>query len=298
MVDDKHAYLIIAHNQFNILQCLLSSVDDVRNDIYLHIDKKVKKVPALQVNYSNLYVIDDRIDVCWGDYSQIEAEMALFKSAYDTQRDKGIKYQYYHLLSGVDMPLKSQNYIHEFFKLNAGKEFLGFYQGNLSYELKRKVGVYHPFPRHFSKVREISIKSLIRAFLVRLQLVVGGVRNKDLELVRGTNWCSVTDDFVSFLLSQRGVIEKRFRYSFCADEVYKHTLCWNSSFKANIYDIADEAKGCVREINWVVTPDSSWLPSYVLSDYNRLAASPALFARKFDEDNIDIVYKILQDIKD
>lgn len=294
----KHAYLIIAHGQFSVLASLLIALDDVRNDIYIHIDKKTKHIQNLCTKNAGLYVLSDRIDVRWGDYSQIEAEMALFKSAYDTQQDKGIKYQYYHLLSGVDMPLKSQNYIHEFFKLNAGKEFLGFYQGDLSYELKRKVGVYHPFPRHFSKVRKISIMSLIRAFLVRLQLAVGGVRNKDIELVRGTNWCSVTDDFVSFLLSQRDVIEKRFRYSFCADEVYKHTLCWNSRFKANVYNVADEAKGCVREINWVITPDRSWLPSYVLSDYNRLAASPALFARKFDEDNIEIVYKILQDIKD
>lgn len=34
------------------------------------------------------------------------------------------KYAYYHLISGVDLPIKSQNYIHSFFKKNAGKQFV------------------------------------------------------------------------------------------------------------------------------------------------------------------------------
>ena len=38
----KHAYLIIAHNEFNILEKTIELLDDERNDIYLHIDKKVK----------------------------------------------------------------------------------------------------------------------------------------------------------------------------------------------------------------------------------------------------------------
>lgn len=36
----KHAFLIIAHNEYPILEVLLSMLDDERNDIYLHIDKR------------------------------------------------------------------------------------------------------------------------------------------------------------------------------------------------------------------------------------------------------------------
>lgn len=42
-----HAYLIIAHNEFEVLTKLIGLLDDNRNDIYVHIDKKVEKVPAL-----------------------------------------------------------------------------------------------------------------------------------------------------------------------------------------------------------------------------------------------------------
>ena len=41
----KHAYLIMAHNQWAILAKLIRLLDDENNDIYLHIDKKVKSFP-------------------------------------------------------------------------------------------------------------------------------------------------------------------------------------------------------------------------------------------------------------
>ena len=31
----KHAYLIIVHNEYSVLETLLSMIDDERNDIYL-----------------------------------------------------------------------------------------------------------------------------------------------------------------------------------------------------------------------------------------------------------------------
>ena len=35
----KHAYLIMAHTQFQQVAKLVSLIDDSENDIYLHIDK-------------------------------------------------------------------------------------------------------------------------------------------------------------------------------------------------------------------------------------------------------------------
>ena len=37
---DKHAYCIMAHGGWEQLQMLVNALDDERNDIYLHIDKK------------------------------------------------------------------------------------------------------------------------------------------------------------------------------------------------------------------------------------------------------------------
>ena len=95
----KHAYLIIAHHEFDILNKLIQAIDDERNDIFIHFDKKVRNCPSLTTHYSNLYILEKRIDIRWGHCSQIEAEYLLFETA-------GIRgeYHYYHLLSGVHLP--------------------------------------------------------------------------------------------------------------------------------------------------------------------------------------------------
>ena len=37
----KHAFLIMAHNEHDILNKLLLLLDDERNDIFIHYDKKM-----------------------------------------------------------------------------------------------------------------------------------------------------------------------------------------------------------------------------------------------------------------
>lgn len=62
----KHAFLIIAHNNFEQLQLLVSLLDDVCNDIYVHIDKKTKELPNLHVNEAELIILKKRIDIKGG----------------------------------------------------------------------------------------------------------------------------------------------------------------------------------------------------------------------------------------
>ncbi len=40
----KHVYLIMAHDNFDMLSLLLKELDDIRNDIVIHIDKKSSNV--------------------------------------------------------------------------------------------------------------------------------------------------------------------------------------------------------------------------------------------------------------
>lgn len=61
-----------------------------------------------------------RIAVTWAGYSLVKAELILLEEAIKKQ------HAYYHLISGVDMPIKSQDYIHEFFNKNDGKEYIDY----------------------------------------------------------------------------------------------------------------------------------------------------------------------------
>ena len=83
-------------------------LDDERNDIYLHIDKKVVlgslEQDLFRLAKARLFVLEQRLDVRWGDISVVKAELLLLETA----SMKG-PYDYYHLLSGVDLPIKSQD---------------------------------------------------------------------------------------------------------------------------------------------------------------------------------------------
>lgn len=283
----KHAYLIIAHNEFEILKLLIHALDDKRNDIYIHFDKKTKEIPILHTKESNLYILSERIDVRWGDYSQIKTELALFKKAYD----KG-PYLYYHLLSGVDLPLKSQDAIHSFFNTHQGKEFIGFHARDISKEVVKRAKVYHLFSKNFRERRSLKsyLQRALRSVVVNAQCLLGIYRNNNLDLKQGHNWVSITNDFVQELIGKRKWIEKSFHHSFCCDEVYKHTICWNSPFRNSLFDVANEYRGCMRLFNW----QGSQIFSFDEKDIGMLLKSDLLFGRKFSEDKIAVAHKIVE----
>lgn len=141
----KQAFLIIAHNQFNLLKTLVQLLSsDERCDVYVHIDKK-SQIPCWLSDTTglgkNVFLLKKRVDNRWGDFSQIETELELFKSAYNHG-----PYTFYHLLSGVDLPIKPIGEILNFFEKHKGKEFVGF--AGQGMPQPRKVMRYHFFTRH------------------------------------------------------------------------------------------------------------------------------------------------------
>lgn len=58
----KHAYLIVANSNLSVVRTALRLIDDIRNDIYLLIDKKSRftedtlKLISSDVRMSNLFI--------------------------------------------------------------------------------------------------------------------------------------------------------------------------------------------------------------------------------------------------
>lgn len=282
----KHAYLIIAHNNWKILEKLLILLDDKRNDIYLHIDRKSDFMDfSNKVHDANLSIYHE-IDVRWGDVSQIEVELFLFNAAYCKR-----EYSYYHLISGNDLPIKTQDEIHTFFNRNYPTEFIGFSLGMICDDRINKI---HAFPR-LQRIKSRwgnKMLSLLRAFGVFLQNKLNYNHYKlNEKLMMGPNWVSITEKAVGLILSKKDLIMKQYRYSSCADEVYKQTIIGNSFLFNNVYDKKDDYNGCMRLIDW-----SKGNPYIFRSvDFELLMSSERMFARKFDEKiDIYIVEKIFE----
>ena len=55
---NKHAYMIMAHHRPDLLQLLINSLDDERNDIIVHIDKKSNMKPEqFETQYAKILLI-------------------------------------------------------------------------------------------------------------------------------------------------------------------------------------------------------------------------------------------------
>ncbi|WP_293887059.1 MULTISPECIES: beta-1,6-N-acetylglucosaminyltransferase [unclassified Sphingobacterium] len=283
----KHAYLILAHNEFDVLQKLVHCLDDKRNDIYIHFDQKVAQLPELSTQHAQLCVLHARVDVHWGDVSVVAAEYRLFETAAAQQQ-----YAYYHVLSGVDLPLKSQDEIHAFFAAHQGQEFIGFQKGNCDKEIDRKVRRIHFYPNRFRAGKGLSAYwyRAARAFSLRFQGLFGLYRNQDVIFKKGTQWVSVTDAFVRYLLTHKSAVLKMYQHTFCSDEIFIQTLCWNSRFRLKRHHTNSEYHDCQRMIGW----HKGELTEWTSADFDRLIASDLLFARKFSAKNMELVDRMVE----
>lgn len=282
----KHAYLIIAHNNFQQLQILLSLLDDSRNDIYLHVDKKSKSFQsdAICCQHSNLVLID-RISVNWGGHSLIACELNLLKASIPKH------YQYYHLLSGVDLPLKTQDEIHDFFECNYPSNYIEFDEvANQSGSFLSRISLYHFFQDVIGRNSGLFIAALriLERCSLKLQNKLGICRKRYVQPYKGAQWFSITDAFAQYLLDQEDLIKKQFFYSSCADEVFLHSIAMMSPYCDHIVNDS------LRAIDWKRGNPYT----YRQEDVEALLHSPDLFARKFD-DNIDCsaIDKIVEHLK-
>lgn len=273
----KFAYLIMAHKNDYTLQKLLSLLDDERNDIYIHIDKKSElssfyKLKSL-IKHSEI-IFTDRVDVEWGAYSQIKAELKLFKAA-------SIKnYRFYHLISGADLPIKSQQEIHEFFEQNLDKEFIRFESDKFLYN--DRINFYYFFQKN---LRNKTIEKFLNKVFIYLQKRLNLKRNLGISFQKGTNWVSITDELVKFILTKEEWIEKTFSHTFCSDEIFIQTIVENTEyFKNRLYrkKYDNKMESIQRLIDW----DRGNPYVFREADLPEILNSSALFARKFDP-NID-----------
>ena len=270
----KHAYLILAHNEPELLSLLVERLDDVRNDIYIHFDRKLSILPDIKTQHAGLYILKDRVDVRWADVSMLEAEYKLFHAVVDS----GSQYSHHHLISGVDLPLKNQDYIHSFFAQHQGKEFVGLHQRPMNSHADRALHYWHPFTRSFRGSGCVfAIKRILRYLVVQTQILLGIRRNTTIPFHKGGQWVSITRELIDYLLEQEDRAFTIFSRTFGADEYFVPTLIWDTPFMERLFDATDESRGAMRYIGWRA---DGQLIDFTPQDLPALQQTEYLFARK------------------
>ena len=272
----KHAFLILAHDQFDVLARLIRALDDKRNDVFIHIDKRVKTIPSLKMDKGNLQVLDNRIKTYWGDSSLLKAEMLLMQTAFSFGN-----YKYYHIISGVHFPLKDQDTIHTLVDSNYPKSLLIPMETSRG-EIEYKIGRYHFFVH--SLAPRGTFRSKAANFLWRSLLFVQKpfpVRNIAGIDMKASQWCSLSDIAVKYLVAHKDEALKRFRHTFCCDEFFVPTMLGGVGLEYVAFPQLMYVK--FRRFSPKVLTDE---------DYAEMVSSGCLFARKFGGKSKELMDRI------
>ena len=283
----RHAYLIMAHHNVELVQEILHLIDDERNDIFLHIDAKSlhqHQWDCLHTQKSRIYRTPS-ISVNWGGYSQVNATLLLMETAY-----KQGNYSYYHFMTGASCPLKSQDDIHAFFDQHENTCFVACEkEPELYYD---RVQFLHIFNESSLYHRDIDSLSWIDKYKRRFDIYFLKVQKKfqydhfkQFHLIhkKGLAYWSLPHNSIEYILSQKKNIKKIFRYASPADESFVQTILFNSPFKDSLYNLKDEISENLIITTWPLENGGSprEYHAFTMDDWQYIHQPNKFFGLKF-----------------
>lgn len=287
----KHAIMIMAHANFSQLKMLVSLLDYPEFDIYVHVNSRSlnwnESLLSGCISKAKLYFVP-RVAISYCNYTQVEAVKSLLNEAIRKEHD------YYHIISGADMPLLKHSIFMNFFNENKGKEFVGFSKDLNIYSAQH----YWFFSNKIRTSSPLMSKMYIRVnkFLQKMQLWLGVDALKGYSGVpqKGYDWWSISHKAALYVIKKETEFKHYFKYAYCPSEWFVQTILYNSTFRDSLYDVHDECRGSMRHIDWNRGKPYLWRNA----DFDELISSQRVFGRKFDS-NIDneIIEKLKQYLK-
>lgn len=206
-----------------------------------------------------------------GGYSQIQATLCLLQMASNA----AIDFSFYHLISGQDYPLVDTLVFDDFFQSHQNNSFVGLHNQSFFYR-------YEWY--HMNDVINVTKfwGGLMENILCKCQSVLSRFLKIRKPLLmdeyKGSNWWSINGEMfmyiVSFLQDNQAYVD-RFRYTSCCDEIFFHTIMFNSPLKDSI------VVNNLRYIDWKPKYVGEHLPRTLdETDIAELKKSKALFCRK------------------
>lgn len=276
----RHAYLILAHNEFEVLNLLIQSLDSASNDIYIHIDRRVKVLPQIKTKESKVHFIDARVKSFWGDVSLAEAELNMLAAATENGQ-----YDYYHIISGTHFPLKKLSDIDAYYADKQGNNIM-MPMDTCRAEIEMKMGKTHLFIHHLVDKKKWLRKIYHFCWLCVLHLQKKKVKDVSFVTGKASQWCSLTDEAAKAMVSSRELILKNYHRSFCCDEFFVRSF-----LELNKFPIAFDNNLCY--IDFVNTAPRNLTEE----DFPMLINGPYLFARKMSSSHMGLAKSLYEYIK-
>ena len=282
----KLAVLIQCHKSPEQINLVLDTMQDERIDFFIHVDSK-SDINKQIMNRNDVIMLPDdlRVDVRWGQFSQVQATLNLLSFA----RKFG-KYDFYCLISGQDFPIVSASKLCEYLSEHKGDNFVNLFDSK-----NNGLGL----PNNYDKRNDIVFPQWLMArnlyirILRRLWVALTGGYNHTYRIFKrkqinnidyyfGAQWWCINNEFAEWLLIYLGEhcnFIDFFKKSSCPDESFFQTLLMNSPF-------ADTRCDYLHYVDW--SEGKSSPKNLTVSDYDKIISSGKFFARKIDG-NIELI---------
>lgn len=291
----KQAVLITAYTN---IQHLIDITNSLSGDFefYIHIDKKSKLSQqdiSLLSGKKNIAFISQQYSINWGGINHLLAILLLLEKSLENNQ-----IQYFHLITGHDFPIKSGKEISDFLEKNKGHEFLeivklpydkwenGGYDRLLYYNLYDLVNGRNGWGKFF-------VKKLIKLQKV-LHIKRRFPKNFPSELYGGSTYWTLSRnciDYVFEYMKKNPTFLKRFKHTFCSEEIFFQTIILNSQYRDKAID------NNLRFIVWEER-NGNFPANLDESDFDNILKSDAFFARKFENKVSDhLLEKVREHIK-
>jgi len=272
----NHAFLMAVHKQPKLLRRIIERLSASNHYFFINVNARLSNFDEFvnELNgISNVVFLTPRVSIYHSGISQVVCTLNLLKCA----KSYGCHFDYYHLISGQDYPLRSNEQFDHFFDTTEDS-FMCY-----SYETDSPIKYNYTQGWFFNKNDNFFAKVYLKLKLDKLAGLI--VRRKRIDnLMGGWDWFSWSDkvcDYVLDYIQNNPDYFKRFNHT--------HSPC-ETMYQTLLYPKLDELKihkhYPLRFISWEAhRPVNTTYRPYNLNelDYKYVIESPTFFCRKVDE---------------
>ena len=299
----------MAHNHSEHLLRLVNALDCKGAAFYIHIDKKTDVAPfhSLLEKRENIHFLSNRISANWMGFSLVEVSLRLLERAVHDVFDYCLQ------LSGVDYPIKSNEYLFSFFE-KAENEYLTFWRLQDRPSWQHKVLYYYfidaiPIRGWSTNSDPVYWRRLFWGRFFKYQHYMPKRRFlKNMTPYGGSDWWTLSYECAKYALrfvKENPSFKRFYKYTAAPCEMFFQTIVLNSAWATHVenYDnykrwseersrlksqsepemLPEEAFN-YRYIDWSGEKTGAREAPAILDerDWEKIRASKSHFARKFD----------------
>lgn len=278
----EKAYIIMAHKNPGQLYRLIDRLNDGASEFFIHIDKTAAFAPFEIVKELGTTIIHfvDRADSKWGGFGSVQASLNGLKAVKNSQK----KFDRILLLSGQDYPIKSNQYINNFFSNSPHTVFIDYFPipNYLKWPGSDNGGLYRVYKYYFGlKWYQLFCSKSLNLLSTYIPFLKRKIPN-EMKPFAGSQWWSVDGYALDYILDydEKHPEYRAFhQHTFVPDELYVQMIVANATDENLVKSIVNSNK---RFIIWA--DEHAAHPNLLgKNDFEAILNSDDLFARKFDE---------------